>query len=98
MRGLVLARLLESEHERSLRIHSAEYVSNHAVFAGSVKRLENDEKRLAAIPYGQKNQTIAKLESYIAESRGLERCPLGLSSVILEATTGTLVTVGQRGH
>jgi hypothetical protein len=48
--------------------------------------------------YGQKIETIAKSESYPAKPRRLERSPCGLSSVILEATTGALARMGQRGH
>jgi hypothetical protein len=44
VRGLFFARLLESVNERSLRIHRAEHVSDGAVFAGSVERLEHDEQ------------------------------------------------------
>ena len=48
MSGLVFARLLESEHGRSLRIHPAEQVANDTVLAGGIKRLQNHQKGLAA--------------------------------------------------
>ena len=64
VRGLVVTRLLESEHERSLRIHSAEHVSNDAVFAGGVKCLEYYEKRLAAIRIKQVLQLVHALDMF----------------------------------
>jgi hypothetical protein len=62
------------------------------------KNLPKPDIPWGAEPYGQKIETIAKLESYAAEPRRLERWPCRLSSVILEATTGALVAMAQRGH
>jgi hypothetical protein len=47
--SFVFARLLESEDECPLWVQSAEHVANDAVFAGGVKRLQYDEKRLIAV-------------------------------------------------
>jgi hypothetical protein len=58
MSGLVLARLLEPEYERPLWIHSAEYMPNDAVLAGGIKRLQHNEKRLAAVRVKQVLQLV----------------------------------------
>ena len=46
--NLFPARLLETDDECSLRVHSAEYLSNDAVLAGGIKGLD-DEQRLVGI-------------------------------------------------
>ncbi len=46
---LLLARLLEAEHRRPLRIHPAEHVPHDAVLAGGVERLQHDEQGLVAV-------------------------------------------------
>ena len=47
--NLLPAWLLETEDECSLRVHSAEYMSNDAVLAGGIKGLQHDKQRLIAI-------------------------------------------------
>ena len=49
MSSLVFARLLESEHRRSLRIDPAEQVANNTVLPGGIKRLQDHRKGLAAV-------------------------------------------------
>ena len=53
MSGLVFARLLEAEHGRSLRIHSAEQVANDTVFAGRIKRLAESDSEIQFIRYDE---------------------------------------------
>jgi hypothetical protein len=62
MSGLVFARLLESQHGHSLRIHPAEQVANDTVLAGGIKRLQNHQKRLAAVRVEQILQLFHALQ------------------------------------
>ena len=76
---LVLARLLECERERPLRLHSTEHVANDAIFAGGVKRLEYDEKGLVAIRIKQILQLVHALDVFAHLGRcgtleGLRQC------------------------
>src|SRR6516225_8044251 len=57
----LFARLLESEDEGPLRIHSAEYMPNGAVLAGRVERLQHHEKGLAAVRVKQVLQLVHAL-------------------------------------
>src|SRR6266446_7763125 len=58
VRGFLFARLLESEDERPLRVHSAEHMPNDAVLAGRVERLQHDKKGLAAVRVKQVLQLV----------------------------------------
>src|SRR5262249_30477198 len=60
--SLLFARLLESKHERSLRVHSAEYVPNDPVLTGGIKSLQHNEKGLAAIRVKQVLQLVQALD------------------------------------
>jgi hypothetical protein len=71
VRQLFLARLLEVEYVRSLRIHPAEQVPYRAVLAASVERLQHHEKRLAVIRIEQILQLIHPLHVFCNVGRSL---------------------------
>jgi hypothetical protein len=68
---LLLARLLEAEYRRALRIHPAEDVPHHAVLAGRIKCLEHDEEGLVAVGIEQVLQLLHALEMLGDRRRGL---------------------------
>src|SRR5215813_8222455 len=57
----LFARLLESEDEGSLRIHPAEHMPDGTVLAGSIERLQYDQKGLAAVRVKQVLQLVHAL-------------------------------------
>src|SRR5262249_292933 len=65
LRGLLLARLLETIDERSLRVHSAEHMPDGAILAGSVERLEHNQKRLAAVGVEEVLQLVHALDMFL---------------------------------
>src|SRR5262249_31547900 len=65
VRGLLLARLLETIDERSLRVHSAEHMPDGAILAGSVERLEHNQKRLAAVGVEEVLQLVHALDIFL---------------------------------
>src|SRR5262245_36181081 len=65
VRGLLLAQLLEPIDERSLRVHSAEHMPDGAILAGSVERLEHDQKRLAAVGVEEVLQLVHALDMFL---------------------------------
>jgi len=65
MSSLLFARLLESEHKRSLRVHSAEYVPNDPVLAGGIEGLQHNKKGLAAVRVKQVLQLVQALDVFL---------------------------------
>ena len=59
---LLLARLLEAEHRRALRIHAAEDVTHHAVLAGGIERLEHHEQGFVAVGIEQVLELLHALQ------------------------------------
>src|SRR5262249_5464651 len=62
VRGLPVARLLESEDRCPLWVHSAEHMPDDAVRAGGVKSLQDDEKGLIAVRVKQVLQFVHALD------------------------------------
>src|SRR5262249_19948705 len=62
MSGLKLAGLLESEDERSLRVHSAKNVSNTPALTRRVQRLQYDEEGLITVGVKQVLQLVHALD------------------------------------
>src|SRR5262249_13990408 len=73
--GFLLARLLKSKYECSLRVHSAEDMSNDTILAGGVERLQHDEQRLFSIGVKQVLQLVQTFDVLLNLG---QRCFMGL--------------------
>src|SRR6516165_1415986 len=58
VRGLLFARLLEPENERSLRVHPAKNMANDAVLPGGIECLQDHKEGLASVRIEQVLQLV----------------------------------------